>query len=116
MKNPKTAVVSVVPLGSLSPEDLLPPLPAVTEVAEVVTVESVPESTPEPEQIELTLEPEPTEFALPIPAEVLIPVVAKEIETVEVLEAAPAVSMTDEESDELSANRRRKRRSSATVD
>ena len=116
LKNPKTAIVSVVPLGSLPPEDLLPPLPEVTEVEEVVAVESEPESTLEPEQIELTLEVESTEFALPILAEVLIPVVAEEIETVEVIETAPEVSMTEEESDELSANRRRKRRSSATVD
>jgi ribonuclease E len=115
LKNPKTAIVSVVPIGSLPPEDLLPPLPEVTEVAEVIAVESEPESTLEPEQIELTLEPEPTEFALPIPAEVLIPIVA-EIETVEVVEASPEVSLTEEESDELSANRRRKRRSSAIVD
>jgi ribonuclease E len=111
LKNPKTAIVSVVPLGSLPPEDLLPPLP---EVEEVVAVE--PESTLEPEQIELTLEAEETEFVLPILTEVLIPVVTEEIETVEVVEAVPEVSMTEEESDELSANRRRKRRSSATVD
>jgi ribonuclease E len=115
LKNPKTAIVSVVPLGSLPPEDLLPPL-AVEEVAEVVTVESEPESTLEPEQIELILEAEPTEPALPIPAEVLIPVIAEEIETVEIVETVPEVSVTEEESDELSANRRRKRRSSAIVD
>jgi ribonuclease E len=112
LKNPKTAIVSVVPLGSLPPEDLLPPLPT---VAEVVAVASEPESTLEPEQIEPILEAEPTELAPPIPAEVLIPVVAQEIETVEVVDTA-SESMTEEESDELSANRRRKRRSSATVD
>jgi ribonuclease E len=114
LKNPKTAVVSVVPIGSLPPEELLPPLPPVEEVAEIVAVE--PEPTIEPEQIELTLEPEPSDFVLPVPAEVLIPVVTAEIETVEVVETAPEVSMTEEESDELSANRRRKRRSSAIVD
>jgi ribonuclease E len=117
LKNPKTAVVSVVPIGSLSPEELLPPLPPVEEVAEIVAVEPAP--TLEPEQIELTLEPEANDFVLPIPTEVLIPVVAEEIEvveTLEVVETDPEVSMTEEESDELSANRRRKRRSSATVD
>jgi ribonuclease E len=111
LKNPKTAIVSVVPLGSLSPEELLPPI---SEVEEVVAVE--PEPTLEPEQIELTLETEPTDFVLPVSTELLIPVVAEEIEAVEVVEAAPEVSMTEEEADELSANRRRKRRSSATVD
>jgi hypothetical protein len=107
----------VVPIGSLSPEELLPPLPPVEEVAEIVAVEPAP--TLEPEQIELTLEPEANDFGLPIPTEVLIPVVAEEIEvveTLEVVETDPEVSMTEEESDELSANRRRKRRSSATVD
>jgi ribonuclease E len=117
LKNPKTAVVSVVPIGSLPPEELLPPVSAVAEVAEVAEIVAVePEPTLAPEQVELTLEAEPTDFALPIPTEVLIPVVAEEIETVEVVETAPEVSMTEEESDELSANRRRKRRSSAIVD
>jgi ribonuclease E len=115
LKNPKTAIVSVVPLGTLSPEELLPPMEKIAEV-EIVTVESAPEVTLEAEQIELPMEIEATEFAPPVSAEVLIPVVTEDVESAEVVEIVMEVSIPEEESEELAANRRRKRRSSAVVD
>ncbi len=110
LKNPKTAIVSVVPLGSLPPEELLPPVEKIAEV-EIVAVASEPEVTLEAEQIELPMEIEPTEFA-----EILIPIVPEDVVSVEVVEISPEISIPDEESEELAANRRRKRRSSAVVD
>ncbi len=115
LKNPKTAIVSVVPLGSLPPEELLPPVEKIAAV-EIVAVASDPEVTLATEQIELPIEIAPTDLAPPVSAEVLISVVTEDVASVEVAETVAEISISEEESDELAANRRRKRRSSAVVD
>jgi ribonuclease E len=120
LKNPKTAIVSVVPIGSLPPETIEPPV-------EVISATSEPEIAPITEQIEVAIdEVDAPEFALPIPSTALTPTVVEEpveateniepAETLAEIETPPETTMTEEESEELSASRRRKRRSSATVD
>jgi ribonuclease E len=117
LKNPKTAIVNIVPIGSLPPAELVIPTidssPADTEPEANLELESMPEGTVEPNDHH---EPE---FSISIVPEVYIPPIIDTVEEViEVSEPEPVAIATLEEaeSEELPENRRRKRRSSAVVD
>jgi ribonuclease E len=120
LKNPKTAIVNIVPIGSLPPEasidiDNL-------EIAASTAEESDPEAT-----ADLTLETTFDSPALEIPVvsdgEIYLPSVESAtpaplevaVESV-AIDREEAGEVTDAESDEIPENRRRRRRSSATVD
>jgi ribonuclease E len=116
LNNPKTAIVNIVPPGSLPPEPIVAPV--------------TPPETPDFEPTELpvaftatddvVIEIEPEVFS-PSVAEVVIPV-DREVEAVEEFTMPPAPiiekleASTIDLAEELPENRRRKRRSSATVD
>jgi ribonuclease E len=121
LNNPKTAVVNIVPVGSLSPEQIA----ANAAVAESAAPEELDSSAPVADDL-------PTEIAGSSPAPDLL-----QIETVETpqlvvniddpvtptqavdeieIETIPAMTATSDVSEELSENRRRKRRSSAVID
>jgi ribonuclease E len=121
LNNPKTAIVNIVPIGSLPPEPITQIEPVIesvdpdeleTTVAPIV--DSAPTSTAvadlaadvrqveeiEAPQLVVTIEPPSVE-----------PVLA-----VEAIEPVPAVTPPSDVAEELPENRRRKRRSSAVVD
>ena len=115
LTNPKTAVITVVPVGTLPLE-----LPAITDPGLAVA---------EPEEIEETVDLEPTLSIPPddfIAEELMSPVgevvqeVAESPLVTEVVEASTVTEIAEvetvEEPEELPENRRRKRRSSAVVD
>ncbi len=134
LKNPKTAIVSIVPPGTLPPEEAFVPTIEASE-EDTDTTENL---EPEPTDTDLTenLEPEPTDtdtdfdrdvdFPLPtIRSEVFIPPVPDRFEAVtedsefpqpEELAALTISTIAAAEPEELPENRRRKRRSSAVVD
>ena len=124
--NPKTAIINVVPVGTLPLEELVvsDPTPTAVEAEDSPNLEPT-ESVPA------------DDFAIPVVIEEPISEVAEVIETVVITEVAEKVvetSVVDEvaeiinietaevlypvvdEPEELPENRRRKRRSSATVD
>ena len=119
LSNPKTAIVNIVPVGSLPPEPIGERI--VTAPAEIVTT-AEPELTEPPAvfepPVELDSSSEPEPFTAPAAEESLAP------ETVAVAAvpeppqpAAQIESLSIEEPvEELPENRRRKRRSSAVVD
>jgi ribonuclease E len=127
LNNPKTAIISVVPLGTLPPE-LVTVVDPVSSVVE-------PEDSPDLESIESPIATIPTDdFVIQIDAEVLMTpedrqfgevVAPPTVETVNEAIEPPTESANFEtvdvltttiEPEELPENRRRKRRSSATVD
>jgi ribonuclease E len=111
LNNPKTAIVNIVPLGSLPPEPIADP--------EIVTIESEADSDDDPDSTESPVTIVPTDdFAIEIDADVVkTPAVDPEAEETrapahsEPVEMLPTVDVPEE----LPENRRRKRRSSATV-
>ena len=113
LKNPKTAIVNIVAIGCLPPEELVIP-----------TVDSSPAGIEPEAQLELSptdsnLDPNEPEFSIPIVPEAYIPPIVDTVEEViEESEPEPVLIATLEEaeSEELPENRRRKRRSSAVVD
>jgi ribonuclease E len=119
--NPKTAIVNIVPVGSLSPEQIA----ANAAVAESAAPAELDSSVPVADDL-------PTEIAGSAPVLDLL-----QLETVETpqlvvtiddpvapthavdeieMETIPAMTATSDVSEESSENRRRKRRSSAVVD
>jgi ribonuclease E len=124
LNNPKTAIINIVPEGSLPPEPLLKELPSA--IAPIVPVESAiePEVDLDPEATApTTLMMEADDFAIPVmtaastqsaaePVDELVetPIVENVVETAEVS------TLGVDTPEELPENRRRKRRSSATVD
>jgi hypothetical protein len=119
--NPKTAIVNIVPVGSLSPEQIA----ANATVAESAAPAELDASVPVADDL-------PTEIAGSAPVLDLL-----QLETVETpqlvvtiddpvapthavdeieMETIPAMTATSDVSEESSENRRRKRRSSAVVD
>jgi ribonuclease E len=124
LNNPKTAIINIVPEGSLPPEPLLKELPSA--IAPIAPVESAiePEVDLDPEATApTTLMMEADDFAIPVmtatstqsaaePVDELVetPIVETVVETAEV-----SIASVDTPED-LPENRRRKRRSSATVD
>ena len=118
LKNPKTAIVNIVPIGSLPPE---PPIDL--DIADSAPLESDPEDTIEL-AVETTCDPPELEIPVVSDGEILMPPVESATPPPEVV-AEPIVIVDREESvvliaetelDEIPENRRRRRRSSATVD
>jgi ribonuclease E len=124
LKNPKTAIVNIVPIGSLPPEEKVVPQiePSPDETTPTVELESEPiaaETVPnEINQMELAIpvvanvaiEPELDDAAL-TDRVVELPRISIAVEApTELMDLAEAVP------EELPENRRRKRRSSAVVD
>jgi ribonuclease E len=127
LNNPKTAIVNVVPIGSLPPEPISEPSPTSAE-REPETLDIADEESP-PVQI-----PD-REFAIPVPTQMQMPQEAEAKEDVEIapqfasndefvemspseqqLETSDTLTLVSDVPEELPENRRRKRRSSATVD
>lgn len=110
LKNPKTAIVSIVPPGTLPPEAVVVP---------TTDTESAQDDAE-------TITSEDPDFSVPIEAEVFDPSdvdsveaeVAEEVNFDQPVEIEPTdISMPSEmELEEISENRRRKRRSSAVID
>jgi ribonuclease E len=121
LNNPKTAIINIVPLGTLPPEMIV-----VAEPVAPVIESSDDDLDLEPtESIVATIPAD--DFAIPVitdsftgledePVDELveISIVEKVVETVEV--PIPSVDEPEEVPEELPENRRRKRRSSAIVD
>ncbi len=117
LNNPKTAIVNIVPLGSLPPTPIASELttPLALADVEVPPLDSpAVVSTPEAEIVQLDLEvfdsPEPEVTSTP-QAEVEIAALPDLAVKIEMVENDPP-----ELAEELPENRRRKRRSSAVVD
>ncbi len=120
--NPKTAIVNIVPLGTLPPEmiAIVDPVSIVLESEDVLDLES----TEEPPTATIPID----DFVIQIAAEVLTPAAAEVTEQLDetTIDTSPAsvnvetidltTTIVDDASEELPENRRRKRRSSATVD
>lgn len=109
LKNPKTAIVNIVPVGSLPPPTVatLAAVPALSEPEEPMTLEptaEMPMVTTFPPDVEIPLSVPPEAVIQAEPTPQFAPVDTEEAATI----AEPAL--------EISENRRRKRRSSATVD
>jgi ribonuclease E len=113
LNNPKTAIVNIVPLGSLPPEPIADP--AIVPIESDARADNAPDPTDSP----VTLVPT-DDFAIEIDADVVkTPAVdpidevteTREPAHVEPVELLPTVDIPEE----LPENRRRKRRSSATV-
>jgi ribonuclease E len=122
LTNPKTAIITVVPVGSLPPELAIPttPIPTLVEPEETFALEQI-ESMPPDDFVAEDLMSAVAEFvektvAVEVAAEVVasavaVAVVEKVVETVKI----DMLEVLDE-TEELPENRRRKRRSSATLD
>jgi ribonuclease E len=101
LNNPKTAIVTIVPIGSLPPELEIPV--------------ALPVSDPVPVQLDLDVQDLP-ELAIPVITEVSP---EEDLDRSPAPEVEPVSEVTTPPSDtpeEIPENRRRKRRSSATVD
>jgi ribonuclease E len=116
LKNPKTAIVNIVPLGTLPPEELITVSAEAPETA--VDIDLQPDNTD-------TLLDRDVDFTIPIVPEVFSPPGSDGFEEVtEVaelpessdLENTPIETIAEAEPEELPENRRRKRRSSAVID
>jgi ribonuclease E len=120
LNNPKTAVITVVPVGTLPLESLVStnPIPAVVEPEETFDLEPTAPIPGDDFVAEELMSPaaEVVETPVMIAAEIIeIPVVAEVVEIPE-LETVDVLTAIVDEPDELPENRRRKRRSSAVVD
>jgi ribonuclease E len=122
--NPKTAIVNIVPLGTLPPEvvTIADPVAQVLEAEAALDLEP----TDQPPTTTSTIAIPTTDFVIEVAAEVLTPEASEaqeqldqsidtDLESVhiETIETEPLV---DDVLDDLPENRRRKRRSSAVVD
>jgi ribonuclease E len=125
LKNPKTAIVSIVPIGSLPPEPIEQnELRSSPQIDSELVADELDE--PEPELELPSIEPpilgiSPDNLTIPIATEEFSPADAESFaiesespaaETIELVE----VSASGEDAVEIPENRRRKRRSSAHVD
>ena len=127
LKNPKTAIVHIVPIGSLPPESLVE---IETSLAEPIAVE---ESAIAPdEELPMVTTFDTPDFEIPVVSELSVtanepePETATQIEPSSQIEASESSDDDRVETDELAPilepleeipeNRRRKRRSSAVVD
>jgi ribonuclease E len=120
LNNPKTAVITVVPVGTLPLESLVStnPIPAVVEPEETFDLEPTAPIPGDDFVAEELMSPaaEVVETPVMIAAEIIeIPVVAEVVEIPE-LETVDVLTAIVDEPDELPENRRRKRRSSAVMD
>jgi ribonuclease E len=120
LNNPKTAVITVVPVGTLPLESLVStnPIPAVVEPEETFDLEPTAPIPGDDFVAEELMSPaaEVVETPVVIAAEIIeIPVVAEVVEIPE-LETVDVLTAIVDEPDELPENRRRKRRSSAVMD
>ena len=124
LKNPKTAIVNIVPIGSLPPEQM------------VESVAVVEESVPIPsDDLPLVTTFDTPDFEIPVVSELSVAANEPEPETAPELEPTPQVEASESVNDdrvetaklapiaeplveipEIPENRRRKRRSSAVVD
>jgi ribonuclease E len=123
LNNPKTAIVNIVPLGSLPPEPIAEL--AVTTLVEIATTSDPAPSESSAEldtpELEIITSVEPESFDTPATEESIAP---EELESVTVVTELPQLSIQldgleiplPEIVEELPENRRRKRRSSAVVD
>ncbi len=116
LKNPKTAIVNIVPVGSLPPEMLVFTAPVPTGVEPEEDLDPVPTESP-------TATIPTNDFAIEIAAEVSLPETVKAVDLGgETAHAAPKIEAVEllttmaDDSEELPEHRRRKRRSSATID
>ena len=140
LNNPKTAILNIVPIGSLPPELAIPAAAIATIVDDEETLDlepTAPLTATIPIDLdvdaEATLDLEPTapltatipiDLDVEIVPEVLIPVVveiaAEVVEIADKFDAAQEVveiaTIVEDAPEELPENRRRKRRSSATID
>ncbi|WP_310486982.1 Rne/Rng family ribonuclease [Chamaesiphon sp. VAR_69_metabat_338] len=123
LNNPKTAIVNIVPIGSLPPEPLAQIVPVIEPVATdepesdaapivdlVPTVIPVPDTAADVRQVE---EIEAPQLVVTIDPPLVEPIDA--VEEIEI-EPVPTVTSPSDIAEELPENRRRKRRSSAVVD
>jgi ribonuclease E len=113
--NPKTAVITVVPIGSLPPELLViaDPISTVVEPEETLDLEPT-ESIPPDDFVAEELMSETSEVVEKVDETPVVNEVEAEIFEVPVVEIAEIETV--EEAEELPENRRRKRRSSAVID
>ncbi len=125
LNNPKTAIINIVPLGTLPLEPIL------TDPPEAVAIDQLAPSTATEPDLDLdattpiltaTLT-DPDEFAIPVISDVpeysaVELIAAVDPQTVDRVMAPAQVLVTgvEDEAEELTENRRRKRRSSAQVD
>ncbi len=119
LKNPKTAIVNIVPLGTLPPEEvILQPIEPLRE-----DTETTEDPDLQQDDTDISIDRD-VDFTIPIVSEVFIPPVIDRDEEVTEAAASPqpvelepvSISIVESELEELPENRRRKRRSSAVVD
>jgi ribonuclease E len=127
LNNPKTAIVNVVPIGSLPPEPLADSLPEVIEQI-VPVLESVATDELETTAVSLVDPIQTATAAIDVPQveEIATPQLVVKIDppSVESIQAADEIEIEivptevppSDIAEELPENRRRKRRSSAVVD
>jgi ribonuclease E len=111
LNNPKTAIVNIVPLGTLPPEMIAPPASTFT-----TAVDTDPDF--ESESIDSpTASIATQDFAIKIASDILMPEVPEaEDLAVETQMEPELLATTTDAPEEIPENRRRKRRSSAVVD
>jgi ribonuclease E len=122
LKNPKTAIVNIVPIGSLPPE------PAI-DLDKLEIADSTPAEFDSAANADLALEKtfDPPELEIPVVSdgEILLPPVESAALVPQEVADEPNVTVDREENialvddaepDEIPENRRRRRRSSATID
>jgi ribonuclease E len=121
--NPKTAIINVVPIGTLPLEELVVEAPTPTAVeAEESTDLELTESVPADDfAIPVVIEEVSSEVvetldAAQVTEQVVETQVAAEVVEFATIEAVEVLTPVIDEPEELPENRRRKRRSSATVD
>jgi ribonuclease E len=121
LNNPKTAIVNIVPIGSLPPESIAQIVPVIESVDpdELETtvaplVDSAPTSTAVADLAADVRQVE--EIETPQLVVTIEPPSAEPVLAVEAIEPVPAVTPPSDVAEELPENRRRKRRSSAVVD
>jgi ribonuclease E len=116
LNNPKTAILNIVPIGSLPPE-LAIPAPAIDPIIDA-------EETLDLDPVEPSTATIPVDIDVDIVPEVLVPVMVEvDREVVEIAEefepaqeVVETAAVVEDAPEELPENRRRKRRSSATID
>jgi ribonuclease E len=114
LNNPKTAIVNIVPLGSLPPEPIANPVPIPIEsedLSDTVDSSESPTAVVATEDVAIEFDAELTQTPLAVDlidevAETTVPASTESVEMVATVDVP----------EEPSENRRRKRRSSATVD
>jgi ribonuclease E len=115
LNNPKTAIVNIVPVGSLPPEPIAEPIDTIVESDLLELATAAPLADPIDD---VEIDPPMAVTSLPQFEPIETPPQVEEVETPVVAdpEIVELLAMAVDVSEELPENRRRKRRSSATVD